>query len=138
MYKGIFTNPALRYIDIEARNQMRDVYDKPTTNFDVAERRFRMDEKLDANAALGTFYDEVRTVEKEIEANETVKSGVERLWRDAKRRKSASEIKTHKDELDKWKNEIEKKEDEIKGKVAGLNPALSKEWGEIEQLRGKK
>ncbi len=52
--RAIFTNPFMREIPIEGRNQLRDIGGRPTTNFKAFETRMKINRQLEAMPDVGT------------------------------------------------------------------------------------
>lgn len=67
MFKGLFTNPALQYIDIEARNQMVDVHGQRTDNYNAFERTLRIEDELEKASPLIQNFNGLHVKYREIE-----------------------------------------------------------------------
>jgi len=121
MIKAIFTNPAMRYIDCEAKKQMLDIDGQHTNDFSAYERKNRMKEAFDATAGLEKFY-------KDIRAKELVIENDSKLYQVAKRNKMVGDMK-------RLETEMNAAKDHIFAQETSISPTLKDGWNKINALR---
>ncbi len=139
MAQAIFTSPAYREVDLEARNNIRDLDDRPTTNYDDLKTKFEVDKKLDATSGLRVFYEGIRKDKERIRGIEEAEKTAQRNLDEAKRKKlAAADIKILDDTLKTITDDIADKKDEIERKIEGLGTSLKDPWKEVEKITKRK
>ena len=135
--QAMFTSPAYKEVDLEARNNMLDPDDRPTVRSDDFNSRIRIEKKTDANPALKLFYEDIKKDKKAIKGLEETLESIKISFREAVRKKvAASVIKKIGDDIAQKKVDIEEKSDEIKRKIEGIKGTkLEVPWKEIEELK---
>ncbi|MBI2642188.1 MAG: hypothetical protein HYW96_01285 [Candidatus Wildermuthbacteria bacterium] len=116
LVRALFTNPVLQGMDFEGRNQLLDIFDKPTANFDAFVRRERAQKIAQTDPVLQKAHDHFRDVAKMQEARRAVQT-------DAEVRDMDEQIQSINDRLSAMKDELLK-----------TNPAQTRSWEELEGI----
>ena len=135
----MFTSPAYREVDLEARNNMVDEDGKPTDNYNDLKRKIEIHKIFATNSNLETLYNNVRPFEKQAEEDkQKITEALLRL-KDAKTRKSAAEATILQANIDSWEAHADSVRVAALNEIENASPSLKMDWkNKIEPLRGKK
>jgi hypothetical protein len=137
--QAMFTSPAYREVDLEARNNMVDEDGKPTDNYNDLKRKIEIHKIFATNSNLETLYNNVRPFEKQAEEDkQKITEALLRL-KDAKTRKSAAEAAILQANIDSWEAHADSVRVAALNEIENASPSLKMDWkNKIEPLRGKK